>query len=120
MAYGDLPDFDGLLRHFGVPRQAFVDNCYAVAHSIAAEFPHLRARVVEGIWTGEVAPGSHFRWLVDDGLVPGGVAHWWLETPDGRVIDATRWVFEGREPYVFHGPPDFYAPGRPPGRAPAA
>ena len=32
--------------------------------------------------------------------------HGWIETPNGLVVDPTRWVFECTRPYIFHGPGD--------------
>lgn len=104
----EIPDVDALVEEFGVPPAAWVDACYPLSNSIAESFPHLGATVAQGLWTGPVAEGTHFRPLMDAGYTPKGVAHWWLVMPDGSVLDATRWVFEGAEPYVYHGPPDHY------------
>jgi hypothetical protein len=102
-----LPDVRFLESHFDFPAERWVDACYPLAHSIVRELTQLGARVCEGVWTGVVAEGTHFRWLVDQ-LKVAEVAHWWLELPDGTVMDPTRWVFEGVEPYVYYGSPDFY------------
>lgn len=32
--------------------------------------------------------------------------HAWLQLPDGRICDPTRFQFEDREPYIYIGPAD--------------
>jgi hypothetical protein len=32
------------------------------------------------------------------------VRHGWVETPDKLIIDPTRWVFEGKKPYIYQAP----------------
>ena len=105
--HNELPSLEYLVEHFGVPIENWQDGCYAAAHSIAAEFPQLGARVVGGEWTGVVAPGTHFRWLVDV-LGAKTSSHWWLELPGGLIYDPLRWVFKSTPPYIYHGPPDHY------------
>lgn len=97
-----LPNVNELVAHFEVPTSAWVDNCYALAMSIEREIPEYGFTVIEGVWIGEVAETSYFRSLVDQ-LGVKELAHWWLELPDGRVYDPTRWLFEGAEPYVYVG-----------------
>jgi hypothetical protein len=29
--------------------------------------------------------------------------HMWMRLADGRVVDPTRWCYEGREPYIYVG-----------------
>lgn len=47
-----------------------------------------------GVYSGEVKKGYY---------TPGriGYQHGWLELPDGRVFDPTRWVFEAVKPYLY-------------------
>ncbi|WP_217648976.1 hypothetical protein, partial [Paracidovorax wautersii] len=33
------------------------------------------------------------------------VRHGWIECDDGSLVDPTRWVFEGAEPYIYFGRP---------------
>lgn len=32
------------------------------------------------------------------------IRHGWIEKPDKTIVDPTRWVFEGVDPYIFEGP----------------
>jgi len=70
----------------------FKGNCYAAATALAAILGP-GARAVYGIWYGEsvVRPGNPFH------------RHGWAEMDD-KIIDPTRWVFEGKEPYYWIGP----------------
>jgi hypothetical protein len=60
--------------------------------------------VVFGVWRGRVAEGVPTTPL----LTFGGVLHSWIARPDGTVMDPTRWVFEGVDPYIYEGPADLY------------
>jgi hypothetical protein len=65
----------------------------------------VRGRYVFGHWVGPIAPGSYFAGR------PGFVQHAFVDLGDGTVYDPTRWVFEGRAPYVYVGPNDYYDEG---------
>ena len=105
-------DVGKVAERIGAPPEAWVDACIAVCNEMALAFPELHAQRIAGQWTGPVAAGTHFRWLVDAGLGKNGLAHWWLVLLDGTVLDPTRWVYEGRAPYIYHGPADFYVHDR--------
>jgi len=59
-------------------------------------------QVCYGDWTGPVAPKTYFAGQKN-------IYHCWVELPDRQICDATRWVFEGREPYIYIGPNDYYS-----------
>lgn len=58
-----------------------------------------------GFFWGKVAEGSPF-----DHTSPLH-RHGWVELPDGRIWDPTRWVFEDVDPYIYIGDSDDYDPG---------
>lgn len=76
-------------------------NCYTLACMIA---PLVGGTPVYGHWTGPVAPGSMFS-------EKPIVQHGWILLKGNTVIDPTRYVFEGREPYIYDGIADFYDEG---------
>jgi len=56
---------------------------------------------VYGHFLGKVHPESYF------GKLRHGtpfIQHGWVNLPDGRIFDPTRWTFEKRLPYLFVGP----------------
>jgi hypothetical protein len=63
------------------------------------------ATAVYGHYLGPVAPGTLFSGR------HGFVQHGWVELADGRVLDPTRWAFEGVEPYLYVGVRDHYDEG---------
>lgn len=76
-----------------LPLQDWPGNCYAVACQIL-KAGLAQGRAVYGHYLGPVAPGTLFsgRSLIQ---------HGWIETPDGHIIDPTRWVFENVTPYLY-------------------
>jgi hypothetical protein len=100
----------------GVPVDAWPGNCYAIACKMVeagalADIkiitrPENAPKVRYGHWLGPVAAGSMFagRPLV---------SHGWIEIPSeslpgGLIVDPTRFVFDGREPYIYLGINDHY------------
>lgn len=82
----------------GEPAARWVSRCYEIAFKlVAAEL--VPGRAVYGHYLGPVAAGSYFSTRGANGFV----GHGWISLPDGRVLDPTRWVFEGREPYLYVG-----------------
>lgn len=67
-------------------------NCYAVACKMLAA-GLLAGRAVYGHYLGPIHPGTMFHGKPI-------VHHGWIETPDGRIVDPTRWVFTGASPYI--------------------
>ena len=70
---------------------------------IATEFVDcgvVEGKAVYGIYTGPIE---------EDGVTFGGRLlgrHGWVETPDGKIVDPTRWVYEDVVPYVHVGDVD--------------
>lgn len=90
--------FDGLVKAVGKP-DLWVNNCYFMACQ-AVEKCGVPGTTVYGMYTGKVAPGTPFHSRASE---LGLVRHGWVKLEDGRVLDPTRWVFEGKEPYIFIG-----------------
>lgn len=84
----------------GMPTHRWPGNCYAVASALF-DTGLVPGRLVYGHWLGPVAPGTMF----DNGHP--FQRHGWIVLNDmtGRVLDLTRWVFEGRDAYVYVGEP---------------
>jgi hypothetical protein len=71
-------------------------NCHAVADAM------LKAKLVSGYlcygnWWGPIAAGTLF---ADRVMAPH---HGWIEVTPNRIVDPTRWVFEGAGAYIFDG-----------------
>jgi hypothetical protein len=78
-------------------------RCYELAQAgIKAGLVYGKARY--GHWVGPVAEDSMFHGKPV-------IHHGWVELPDGSVVDPTRWEFEGKLPYIYHGPSDHYDVG---------
>lgn len=87
------------------PVSKWPGNCYGIALALADE---AGGEAAYGHYVGPIAPGTFFASRA--GL--GFVSHGWVKLPDGSVLDPTRWVFEGVEPYLYTGPlGEEYDPG---------
>lgn len=83
-------------KAFDLPAAEWPGRCYEVA-VVAAGLAE-GATAVYGHYLGRVAPGTLFTGR------PGFVRHGWVVLASGIVVDPTRWVFEGVEPYLFVSP----------------
>lgn len=82
----------------GEPAKFWTGRCYEIACALAHLFPDHRP--VYGHYIGKIAPGTYFAGWAHIGWVQ----HGWLQNDDtGEVIDPTRWVFEGTDPYLYVG-----------------
>jgi hypothetical protein len=98
-----VPTVEAVEQGIGMKAAKWAGRCHEVACKL------LKARLAFGVeryghYYGPVTPtysryGLPFQ------------RHGWIEAPDGSVIDPTRWVFEGVEPYIYHGPADDYDAG---------
>ena len=72
-------------------------NCYHVACQIVKEDVFMTdCRAVYGHYLGHISSTGYFRNCKDMPFCP----HGWILLPNGDVVDPTRWVFEGKEPYI--------------------
>jgi len=94
-------DVEVVAKKLAIPTKEWPGNCYAIASAIvkAGIVPKGKARY--GHWLGPVADGTMF-W--------GNpiIRHGWAEYTDKDfgtiVVDPTRWVFEGKKPYIYQAP----------------
>lgn len=91
-------------RLAGLAASEWGGRCSEIADAMHAAVGGRNAR---GHWRGPIASGSHFASRRGVGFVQ----HSWVTLPDGRIVDPTRWVFEGVEPYIYEGPNDYYDRG---------
>lgn len=98
----------------GIPVDQWPGKCYGIACEL------VNKRLVNGSpryghWLGPVSDDCPV-----DRFKSGGPfqRHGWIELcnslPDGQsgeIVDPTRWVFEGVEPYIYTGPNDHYDAG---------
>lgn len=85
-------------KALGEPADKWEARCYEIAVKM------VRLGLVEGVavyghYHGPICPWSPF--FASSG--GGFVHHGWIALSDGRVLDPTRWVFEGEEPYLYLG-----------------
>ena len=95
------------------PVEQWPGNCHVVAVQMVANDALTKMGLVldgkpvtrYGHWLGPVAPGNMFS---GKPVVP----HGWIEVPrddsEEWIVDPTRWVFEGKDPYIYYGPNDYY------------
>lgn len=81
----------------GMELETWPSNCYAISCAMV-ERKVLKGRPVYGNYLGEVDESSMF-------FGKPIIRHGWIERADGMLVDPTRWVFEGVEPYIYVGPP---------------
>lgn len=94
-----------LERAFGMPAKKWAGKCYGVA--CAASRLIARSRPICGHYLGKVCPTSMFA----TSALAGFVQHGWVLLKDGHVLDPTRWVFEGKKPYIYVGSAKDYDEG---------
>jgi serine/threonine protein phosphatase 1 len=80
-----------------VELSCWAGNCHAIALKLMAAYPVRGMRYARGHWRGVTAGQFEGRALT---------GHTWLQLADGRIVDPTRYVFEGVAPYIYIGPKD--------------
>ena len=75
-------------------------RCFEVACAVVGAGLVPEGRAVYGHWTGAVSPDAP---VFGKRSTQAFQRHGWVVTPDGTVIDPTRWVFEAALPYIFEG-----------------
>jgi hypothetical protein len=103
-----LPTLAQCERAIGKPAIEWGGHCYEIACAIIdAHLLPTKAVAVYGHWRGPIADNSIFTaWRAAT-----FVQHGWVLLPDKRVLDPTRWAFEGASPYLYTGPSDYYDEG---------
>jgi hypothetical protein len=94
-----LPTLAEAEAAIGEPAAQWVSRCYEISYKLV-ERGLVNGRAVYGHFLGPVAPDTHF--YKRSQALPF-IAHGWVELEDGRILDPTRWVFEGAQPYLYVG-----------------
>ena len=81
-------------------------RCYEIACAVVQE-GLVEGAPVYGHFVGEIDPRSYFGRHANAPFV----RHGWVQLPDGRVLDPTRWSFESGAPYLYVGDADDYDEG---------
>ena len=77
----------------GVKSEKWVANCYYIS-TLLVKHGVVEGKAVFGKYLGKVDKKSPFYGNTF-------INHGWIETPNGEIIDPTRWVFESTEPYIY-------------------
>lgn len=97
------PQIGEIEQAIGAPATGWHGRCFEIASKVleSGALHEVQQRVgklhaVYGQYCGFVAPGSYF-----DGKPV--IQHGWIENETGLVIDPTRFVFAGDDPYIWIG-----------------
>lgn len=102
-------DLDPISKKIEVKITDWPGNCYAISSlCLKKGIVPKQSKLCYGHWFGPVSSRSMFsKTKTAIGFVP----HGWIELPDKRIFDPTRYVFESVAPYIYEGPNDFYDMG---------
>jgi hypothetical protein len=84
---------DSVAKAIGIPTKEWPGKCYQIACAM------LKANLVKG----RACYGHYLGDMSKSELFAGRAFthHGWIETPDGGIVDPTRWVFDAVDPYIF-------------------
>lgn len=102
-----LPSMRRITEYTGDPPFMWAGQCHVLSHKIL-DGELVEGQIRRGYWTGDVDPACVIYAFIEEKDLNDEVEHSWIQLADGRVMDCTRWVFEGAKPYIYAGPPDFY------------
>jgi hypothetical protein len=88
-------DIQIIEQAIGLKTEDWKGECYFVS-CLILNANLIKGRAVHGSYFGTIAKASMF---YSKNL--NMARHGWIETPDGKIIDPTRWVFEDVEPYIY-------------------
>lgn len=94
--------FDALkvAKKIEVPISKWPGNCAWIANLMLAHKLVPSGVAVRGNWIGPITTKNHFK----DRPFTG---HTWIQTPDGTIVDPTRWAFSENAPAeIYVGPND--------------
>lgn len=86
---------ESIEKAIGMKAKDWVGNCYMVACRIV-EFTDIIGMPRYGLYHGKISADSIFAGRPS-------ARHGWIELPDDRICDPTRWAFECIEPYIYFG-----------------
>jgi hypothetical protein len=84
------------------PAHTWAGRCYAIAKQMV-EKGLVKGKARYGHWLGPVVKGTIFSYRPI-------IQHGWIVVGD-KIVDPTRWVFEGVKPYIYYGKNDYYDVG---------
>jgi hypothetical protein len=93
-------------KAIGIPSIAWIGNCYSISYSMV-QSGIVEGKAVYGHWTGPISKYNPFYSVSQVGFC----RHGWIIKEDGEIVDPTRWVFEGKTPYIYVGKNDYYDEG---------
>jgi hypothetical protein len=92
-----ITDITKIAKRINWPVKGWPTNCYAVAVAIhQAKLVPAKSACRYGVWWGPMRSKTHFRNQTF-------AHHGWIELPDKRIYDPTRFVFENAKPYIWIG-----------------
>lgn len=94
------------VKKIGIPVKEWDGACYAIACTFV-RCGVVKGKPAYGHWRGPISPKSSF---AGRGAL-GFVHHGWIELPNQKICDPTRWVFEAVKPYIYVGYNDYYDAG---------
>jgi len=81
-------------KAIGIPAAEWPTRCHEISVAVNRAL-NLGCQECYGAYYGPVNPGGPFN---PDQPIQ---RHGWLKTPDNKILDVTRWVFEQKPPYIF-------------------
>ena len=99
-----MADANDVSTLIGIPVSQWPGRCHEIA-DLCVRRGAVQGHLRYGHYLGLVGQGYSGR-VQHDAL--GFSRHGWVELPEGRVWDPTRWVFEDVAPYVYIGPNSDY------------
>jgi len=93
-----ITDIKKITKAIGIPIKDWAGSCFAIAC----------ACVDKKMVSGKPRYGHYRGYIHKDSIFSGHInmgwcQHGWVELPDGRIFDPTRWAFECAEPYIYVG-----------------
>lgn len=95
----EKPTLKEVEKAIKITAQKWAGRCHEISALILKK-ELVKGELRYGHWLGPVDIRSPF-YLTSHSM--GFVQHGWIEDR-GDIIDPTRWVFESRAPYIYHGP----------------
>ena len=83
-----------IVEAIGIPASEWKGRCHEISGLI----------VKSGLVSGKAVYGKYKGYIAPTSMFSGSAVfarHGWIESSSGTIFDATRWVFEDVEPYVF-------------------
>lgn len=90
-----IPSPEEIAKIIKTPLKTWPGKCHEIALKMI-KTKIVPGKAIYGQWLGEIDKDSIF----------GGSLvhhHGWIETPEGYIVDPTRYVFEHVKPYIFYG-----------------